>query len=97
MRSPFLCGPGLSEGRVDLSVGAISAHLLPIILRNCIKDHCRKDSPTEGKEQPGLIVWLHLLYLRQDQCLEVSACSLPAWKESGWRCLLGLDGGVTAG
>lgn len=39
---PPPCGPGLMEG-VDFRVrGGSTRH--PVILRNCIKDHCRNDS-----------------------------------------------------
>lgn len=92
-RLPLALWPWPVGKTVDLSVRAVSAHLLPVILRNCIKDHCRKDSPTEGKDKPGSIVPVHHLHVRPDPCLEVSACSYPAWKECGWP----LPPGVAAG
>lgn len=76
-------GPGLAEG-VDFRVRAGSTRH-PVVLRNCIKDHCRKDSPTYGSK-PRLTVRLRHLHVMQDHCLEVTACSpLPGRNVVGRR------------
>ncbi|CAK6440142.1 unnamed protein product [Pipistrellus nathusii] len=36
--------------------------------------------PSPKEDKLGLTVQLHHLYLMQDQCLEVSACSVPVWR-----------------
>lgn len=48
--APAPCGPGLMEG-VDFRVRADSTRH-PVIPRNCIKDHCRKDSLTYRNRNP---------------------------------------------